>query len=740
MNAATSSDAGKAQIVPNLFAGAISGLMTVIGGISYATLIYSGSLAGHLQLGIAAALTCATIVGLVVALRSSSPYVIAGPDANISAVMALIAAAVASRISSSGSEAGLNASLWATMVACSLLAGVFLFFVGRFKLGHWIRYIPYPVVGGFLAGTGWILARGSIKVMCGTSLTLKTLGDLGQADRLWHWVPGAIFALVMLIVLRRFKHFLVMPSLLIASIIAAHVILLACGLSIKDATDKGWLLSAFPQDLFWQTYSSLSLPHIDLGALAAGGGNLAAMVIVAAIVILLNSASVELATRHDIDLDGELKASGIANIIAAPFGALTGCIALSRSIMNFKAGATSRLSGITSAVFCGAILLLAAPALTLFPKPVLGGLLLYLGLSLLVDWVVDGWSRLSRFDYFLVVGILVIVGLWGFLPGVGIGLVIACMLFAFNYSRIDVVKNALTGAVYHSNVERSFEEYRTLREKGEQTRILKLQGFIFFGTAYPLLVHVQELLARREGVAVRFLVFDFTAVSGLDSSSVLSFTKMKNAITTQGAVLILVGLRPKVRRLLAEGGCTAAEPGEGSACREFTDLDYAAGWCEEQILAENAAQSRAARTLTDHLAALFPKPELIPRLMNHLQRIDATPGQVLYTQGKTSEDLYFVESGKVTALLELPNERSRRRLRTMGAGTVVGEMGLYLGTARSATVVVEQAGTLYRLTAEAMARIEADDLELANALHRFFVRLLAGRLTHANEELAYFMS
>ncbi len=204
-----------------------------------------------------------------------------------------------------------------------------------------------------------------------------------------------------------------------------------------------------------------------------------ALMAVAAIVILLNAASIEIASRTDIDLDAELKSNGLANVFAAPFGGLVGCIALSRSLLNFKAGATSRISGMAAALLCAGVLLAGASFLTYFPRPVLGGLLLYLGLSLLIEWVYDGWWRLSRFDYALVIAIIVIIAVFGFLPGVGVGIVAATILFAFNYSRINVVKTEFTGAVLHSNVQRSYREQNLLKEQGDQIAILRLQGFIF---------------------------------------------------------------------------------------------------------------------------------------------------------------------------------------------------------------------------------------------------------------------
>ena len=144
--------------------------MTLIGSISYATLIFSGNMSGNLHLGIYSALVSATVIGLVVAARSSSPFTIAGPDANISAILALMVAAVGVKMASSP-PATVYSTIWAAIALTGFFSGIFLFLVGRFRLGRWIRFIPYPVVGGFLAGTGWLLARGSFKVMTDASLS-----------------------------------------------------------------------------------------------------------------------------------------------------------------------------------------------------------------------------------------------------------------------------------------------------------------------------------------------------------------------------------------------------------------------------------------------------------------------------------------------------------------------------------------------------------------------------------------
>ncbi|MDD5673616.1 MAG: SulP family inorganic anion transporter [Chitinivibrionales bacterium] len=729
-------------IFSNVFAGCICALMTVIAGISYATLIFSGTGENYLQLGIVSAIISATVIGLVVALRSSSPLSIAGPDANISAIIALIAAATVAQ--SAGRTQSLFTMLWFSLAASTLLTGIFLFFVGRYRLGHWIRYIPYPVVGGFLAGTGLILARGSFKVMCGVGFSLKTLPTLAAGPALIHWLPGLFFALLMLVVLRRFHHFLVMPCMLIGAIIVCHIILFTLRISPHQATQDGWLLSAFPADVFMRTLGALQPGALDLSALLPNAANIAALMIVAAIVILLNAASIELTTLRDVELDRELKAAGIANIIAAPLGALAGCTALSRTILNFKAGATNRIAGVSAAVLCGILLLFGAQVFSLFPRVVLGGLLLYLGLSLLLEWVWDGFSKLSRFDYLLVWAIIIVIALYGFLAGVGSGLVIACMLFVVNYSRSGAIRQAFTRANCHSNVERSFLQQNLLHEQGDAIYIVKLQGYIFFGSAYPLLVHFQDKLAAAAVVPVRYIILDFAGVTGLDSSSILSFSKLLQGARLKRVTVLFVNLKEDVRNLLEQGRCAAAlsaqVDGHASCGIVFPDLDYALGWCEDKIIAAaGAAEAEKTNTFKDYFSGLFGRPDLLPRLMGYLERLKVDAGFVLFKQGAPSENLYFVESGEVAALLEIPGVAARKRLRSMGAGTVIGEMGLYLGGLRSATIVAEKESVLFRLSETAFKAIEEKELDLAAALHRFFVSVLANRLMHTNEEVAFLM-
>ena len=140
------------------------------------------------------------------------------------------------------------------------------------------------------------------------------------------------------------------------------------------------------------------------------------------------------------------------------------------------------------------------------------------------------------------------------------------------------------------------------------------------------------------------------------------------------------------------------------------------------------AESGGEQPLDASLQALVPGPATT-RLVGYLERREFSPGVYLIRQGDMPDVLYFIESGQVTAQLEQPGQQLLR-LETMRGGRMVGELGFYLGTRRSAAVVADQPTVVYVLTQDTLARIERDDPAAAHAVHRLVVHLLGERVLH----------
>jgi len=717
------------RLLPGLTSGALIGVSEVMFALSLGSLIFSGELAPYLPYGIGIALVTAAVMMIVTSLTSSVPGVMGSTQDSSSVILAVIAAGLVSTLSAAGAHDKLVTVL-AAIASTTLLTGVFFLALGLFKLGGLVRFIPYPVVGGFLAGTGWLLVQGSFGVMAAFPLSLANVPALLRPDQLILWVPGVLFALVLFFGLRRIHHFLAMPGILLGVIVVFYLALLATGTSIQGAVNQGLLLGKASSDAIWQPLALTNLLDANWAAVLGQSGNIAIILVLSVISLLLNASALELATGRDVDLNRELQAAGVANILSGLGGGMVGYHALSLSTLSYRIGARSRLPGLVAGAICAVMLLAGSALFAFFPKPILGGLLFFLGLDFLFDWVIAGWSKLSRADYAVVLLILVMIGATNFLVGVGVGLVATVILFLLTYSRINVVHLALSGAEITSNVERCAYHRRVLTDLGQHIYILELQGFIFFGTANVLLEQIRARMADTEQPRVRYIILDFRRVTGLDSSAVLSFVKGQQLAKAQGITLVLTHISEGTQYQFELGGLFE----NGKEVRIFSDVDHGLEWCEEQLLEiEHITTMQVPVTLSAQLADSGFNKANTARLMEFLERVNIEEGERLIQQGEQDDKLYFIERGTVSVYLDVKSGK-RLRLQTLGFGTAVGELGL-LGTIRTASVIADSPVTAYQLTRTALSEMKERDPELAAAFHEFVAHLLSERLAATNRTL-----
>jgi SulP family sulfate permease len=716
-------------LLPNLVSGLIFGLLNIAYAIALAAFIFTGDLSNHISIGVSAVLISCFLTGLAIAAGSSIPGVISTPKGYICAIIALIATSVSTHTLASPHQ--FLPTIVAAIMISSILTGIFLLTLGLFQIGNHVRLIPYPVIGGCFAGAGLLIVKGSFSIMLGVQFNLENIQLLLQYHKLILWGPGFIFAVLLFGLERRYQHFSIMPVLLLGSIGLFYLLLLLTNTSIVQAKGAGLLFSDFSAGKLFPPLDLIFLNNVNFFALSEQVGNIITIVFLSTISALLVTSLIEVGTEKHINLEKDLKVAGIANIATGLLGGVVGFHTASDTVLSYKFGAKRRLSGIFYAVICGAAILIGPSIITYFPKPVMGGLVLFLGISILAEWVYDAWFKLPKTDYFLVIIILVVVGSLGYLNGVGLGIIVAAILFIINYSRINVVKHELSGKKYYSKVERAASHKKLLKEKGEQIYILILQGYIFFGTAARLLNQIKQRLESTTKPRVRFVILDFRLVSNIDSSAVNSFVRLKQLSFTKQVNIVFANLNSSIRQQLQHIEYFGKED---TVCCDFPDLDHALEWCEEQMLKMENAADIDHLSLSQQLTDLFPNKEVILRFMNYLKHMKVPAGYYLFREGDASEHLYFIESGNITILLELDDGKNVR-LQTMGSGTVIGEMGLYSKKPRSATAIVEEPSSLYSLSYEAFNSMQKEDPEVASSFHQFVARLLADRIVITNEEI-----
>ncbi len=720
-------DFQSARLVPGFTSGLVVGLVEVITAISFAALIYSGELSSYVAYGIGFALMGAIITGVVVALMTSLAGTVSGNQDAPAAIMAVMAAAIVA--SMPGNATGLETFVIVAVAIAlaTLLCGIFLLGLGYFNLGGLVRFLPYPVGGGFLAGTGWLLVVGSISMMTDIAHHHLGLSTLFQVEILLLWLPGLVFAIIMMVILNRYNHFLLLPGLVLGAIIFFYLVIWLTGSSIAEVSAQGWLLGPFPEGNLWRPLPLSALAQVNWQLILAQTGSMLIVLIISAISLLLSASSLELVAERDMDLNHELRAAGTGNIFAGFFSGLVGFHSLGLSAMNLKLGVKTRLTGLFAAGVCLAALVAGTAFVSLFPKFVLGGLLMYLGLHLLYKWVYETWFKLPKADYFVILLILVVIAIVGFLEGVAVGILVAVILFAVKYSQVDVIKHTLTAATYQSTITRPKLHKRLLRRYGKQVLILELQGYIFFGTANSLLEQIRSHLKNYADTRLCFLLLDFSQVTGIDSSVVLSFLKMNQLVRNSNASIVLSGLSEDIKTFLRKSGVLDLEE---NAFIVLPELDHGVQWCEEKLLGSTGVLAKDTRkSIQVQLKEMIGDTELIRRIMNYLEKQELPAGVHLIHQGDSPGAVYFLEDGVVTAQLETSGEEPRR-LNTMGSENLVGELGFYLGTKRNASVITETPTTMYSLTTESLKKMESEEPEAAAMFHRYIANVMAEKLSH----------
>ena len=698
------------RVLASLTAGVVIGAVEVVLAVSFAALVFGGYLAQFLANGIGLYLAAAALTLAILAWRAGPRGVVGSVQDAAAAVLAVVATNTALDAFGSLDRAFLTV-VAATMVV-TILTGVTFLALGTFRLGNLVRFVPYPVVGGFLAGTGWLLLKGGIGVAAGIQPYLRTVGELTSEFELVRWVPALVFGVILLVATRVVKRPLVIPAVLGIGLVLFAIGMLVTGSSIQSAREGLWLLGPFASTRLWQLWTVRALSGADWSAVLGQSAGIATAVFVAVIASLFNVSGVELLLHTDLDSNRELRDAGIVNVVSSPFGGIPGYHALSLTSLARQMGAGARATGFVAALVPLTAVVFGASVVQLIPRMIVGGVLVFVGLGFLVEWLVDLRRSLPVGEYLIVVAILATIGTRGLLPGVVVGLVLAVVLFAVNYSRIELVREVGFGPTYRSNVDRPPDERVALEALGERVQILRVTGFVFFGTASGLLERIRK---RVEADQLRFLLVDLRRVTGMDSSAVLSFRKVAQLAEANGFQLVFTGVPDAVQAQLRRGGVAASD----GIVRFEPDLDHGLQWCEDGLL---SSQVVVAEGPSEALAGLPPG------LWIYMERESLAEGTVVIRQGDPSDDLFVLESGRLRVELVTP-EGTRMRLRTMRSGVVVGEIALYTGVPRTADVVADAPSVVLRLSRASIERMEAEEPELASALHRWLARTLAERLS-----------
>ena len=709
-------------MLQTLTAAAVVGALQVVLAMSYAALIFSGDLAPFVGAGLGFALFTAAASGFVVALLASVPGTVGSAKGIPAALLASLAAGVVA-----GVPAALPAEVrFVTVVVAvglsSIACGCIVLALGYFRLGRLVRFLPYPVIGGFVTGTGWLLTEKALELVARAPLELASLGGWITPDVAPQWMLALAVAVALLVATEMVRHPLALPLLILAITVAT-----VGWVAVSDATwsgleRAGWLLGPFPEGGLWRPSAIGPLAAVHWPTI---GTQVAAMIVIALVVameVLLNATGLEVELATDVDLDRELRSAGLASIASGTGAGIIGYQALSLSLVGHRLGGGTRAGAFAASLVPLAALVVGAGFLALAPTFLLSGLMGFVGLQLIKSWVVDAWSYMPGLEYALLLIIAASIALAGILPGVAAGVVASVLLFVIAYGRVDVVRHELSAAHGASRVTRASAERDTLALHADAIRILQLQGYLFFGTADRLVRHMERSIRQRRQTAPTYLVLDFRRVTGVDATAAFGLRKLRSLASARDVHMVLVHLTPQVEARLRAVGLQGA-----AHVTTFADLDRGLEWCENALLRE--AKVAADPSHNGPLWALDVAPATREALARYFIRQELSQGEVLVSQGQASDTLWVVESGTLTAWLE-QTSGPPLRLESVGAGRMLGELGFFLRNRRSATVVADAPSVVHALDRASFDTMVREDPRTALAFQEATTRLLSERVTH----------
>ena len=663
--------------------GLVSGVAAVVGEISLATLIFSGPLAAFTSEGVGLVLFGCFVACLVIALTSGFKGAVSAPPVPTLIVLAVIG----------GTLTVEGQALFATMVAiivlCAVATGLCTWLIGRFKLANLIRFIPYPVSSGFVAGTGGVVCLVAFTLM-GVKLEWATLASLSEPLVAANWGVGIIYGVGLYLATKRWNSFLLLPISFPVTAGLCHLGLALLGVSEAESMRAGILFAGISEGRLWPGFGLEDVALVDWAAVVQQIPNMLTLVLVTLLCVVMYVGGLEVAANRDLDWNHEFRAVGLAAVIGGFGGGPPGCMIVPTSMRSLMFGVDMRFTGIVAALAIGSTLLVGDALLKVVPVPLVGGVLLFTGIVMLDEWLVRIRKRVPATDYAIIVVMFITITVFGFFEGVGVGMAITIVFFVIRMSRTDVIGSRHTGRERHSKRLRPIPERAILQSAGGGIQAYRLGGYVFFGSGYPLADRLKESLG--DDPRPRCVLLDCEAVSGFDFSSINALGRFMRAAHGAGTRVVIGGAEggfanelrrnlppPVFDNLLFE---TSADLGL-ERCEDIVIEDY--------LAADDEAGSAALlETVADAMSRQLDRhvwfEDLVSRLGDWRQVRDYPAGETIVAMGLPSAGLQMMTAGRGSVY-----DASGTRLAQCGPGGVVDSRSAFEPRSAIHTIVADEA-------------------------------------------------
>jgi len=716
----------------DFWGGLAAMLVALPAAIAFGVTIFSAIGPTYGSQGAFAGILGATAIGLIAAALGGTPRLISAPCAPAAAVLSALALEMVRK----GTDP-IQILLMLSLIG--LLAGGLQIVFGLLKLGRLIKYMPYPVVSGYLSGVGLVIILSQIPKFLGVPKGHDLLQILSQPAH-WRWqslVVGGATAAVMLLAPKLTK---AVPAVILA---LAAGILAYLGLGLFDPTlmvlngnallvgPAAGVQGGFLDSLTgrWLAVGKLNLPQIQELLMPA-----LTLAVLLSIDTLKTCVVMDSLTRSRHDSNKELIGQGLGNLSSAVIGGVPGAGTMGATLVNLSSGAKSRRSGLFEGGFALAAMLVLGSLIAWVPIASLAAILIVIGVRMFDTKSLHLLkARSTVLDFCVIVAVVLVAETISLIAASAVGIGLAIMLFIREQIRSSNVRRKIYGNQIFSKQIRLPDERQILEERGEQTVLFELQGSLFFGTTDQLYTALESDLKT-----CQYMILDMRRVQTFDISAAHMLELVKDMLTERGAFLLFshfprsVPTGQDLQEYFNELGLVQPE----SQSRIFAELDGALEWVENRILAEAQITPRHEKALALREIEIFKgrKETTLADLEACIECKTFHTGELIFSRGEQGDELFMIRRGVVR--IEMPIEADlTHHIATFGQGDFFGEMSFLDQQLRSANAVASEETELFVLSREQFEVFAEGHFKTAARLLAGLARVLSLRLRYTNAEL-----
>lgn len=727
-------------IASDLWGGFAAMLVVLPSSIAYGVAAYAALGKDYISHGVLAGIFGAIATGLLSSPLGGSPRLISAPCGPAAAVLAAFAAEM---ISAHGAgEAMSPARVAALMTLVALASGALQFCYGAAGGGKLIKFIPYPVVSGYLSGVGVLIFASQIPGFLGYPHGAGLMAGLSAPEH-WKWQGIAVGLATVAGILAGPKLTKAVPAVIIG-LAAGMLMYFGLGLGfpelLRQSGNKlvlgpvgggigtlwpqladGWKSMGAIQPSDWKL---LLVPALTLSALLS-------------IDTLKTCVIVDTLTRARHDSNRTLIGQGIGNVASALIGGMPGAGTMGATIVSINSGSQTRRSGLFEGCFVLLAFVLFGNLVGWLPLAALAGVLMVVACRMF-DWKSFHLlrNRSILLDFVVIWAVIITAARFSLIVASGTGLALAVLIFLRDQIHGPVLHRKIYGNEISSKKNRLPAEAQALGAYGRQTVICDLQGALFFGTADKLYVELEPDLKR-----CRCVILDMRRVRSVDFTAAHMLELIEALLQERGAFLLfshMPATLPAGENLedyFRKVGVTDRQDN----VKLFAELDEAIAWAEDRLLEEHhllqneTAQTPLALGEIELFRGIEP-PQSIAALQTCAAARSVEAGRTIFQCGDRGDELFLIRRGEVR--IELPVGEGRyRTLAYFGRGNFFGEMGFLDQQARSANAVATAQTDLFVLRRNDFDEICGEHPLLNGAVLGRMAAALAVRLRRANLEL-----